>query len=405
MDIYYLYRFIPIILFFHPYYLARRNRNRVATFICGLYLVSSIGSLFVSEKYLFWHDFKSDSLFGFFTYAIFNLPLLYASRAITPFDDLSEFRLNSITRFFIFFLGLGALYSFLYQFPFVLRAMSYRAIEVRAMDEAILPQSIFTTLAVGFPMFLFVYIFLFYLSIIKRWSIVAKLLMLLGAIDFILNVLTFSGRDGFVFFFLAFIFGYLLFQPHFTKRTKKLIVLIGLGILVLGIITITIITLDRFAQVGNNDVEFAFQVGVLNYFSMQPFAYNDLLKFHDSFSYGKGNFPLFYSWFFEMENTRRDISMPYMYNFKGYVGSFYQNGGFGYSLIIIFLLYLFFKKLRTIHKYHFLYRFSLLSFYLFFMSSGLFYFRLGNKGGNLFILMSVIMMYLFKYMNKNRIKF
>jgi len=52
-------------------------------------------------------------------------------------------------------------------------------------------------------MFLFVYVFYFYVSIIKRWSPVISFLMLLGALSFIINVLTVSGRDGFVFFILA----------------------------------------------------------------------------------------------------------------------------------------------------------------------------------------------------------
>lgn len=399
MDYTFLYRFIPFIFFLHPFGLARKSRNYIAVMVCGLYLFSSIGSLFVSDKYLLWHDFNNDTFLGFFSYTFFNLPLLYASLAIRPFGDLREFRLDNFTRFFLFFFGLGALYSFVYQFPFVIEALSMSAIEVRGFDEALLPQSIFTTVAVGFPMFLFVYVFFFYLSIVKRWSIMVRFTMFLGSINFILNVLTFSGRDGFVFFFIAFIFGYLLFEPHLTTRAKRSIRLIGLVMLIVSASGIAFITLERFSDGGKDGIEFAFQVGVLNYFSMQPFAYNDLyndlIRFDDNFSYGRGNFPLFYSWFFETEESERDLSMAYLYNFKGYVGSFYQNGGFGYLTGIISLLYLLFRKMRSMYKYHYLYSFFFLSLYLFFMSSGLFYFRMGNRGGNLFILFSLVIMALF----------
>jgi oligosaccharide repeat unit polymerase len=395
MDILYLYRFIPLLLFAHPFHLALKNRNKVASFICALYFFSAVGSLFVSEEYLMWHDFETDTFMGFFLYSLFNLPLLYISLLVRPFNDLSRFNLDSFTKLFLLFIGLGAIYSLIYQLPYALQALSYSAYEVRHFEESLLPSSGFTTIAVGFPMFLFIYVFYFYLSIVKRWPLIIKILMLIGAVNFVVNVLTVSGRDGFVFFAFAFILGYFLFEPHFNKTTKSRIRIIALSFFVIFLVLGTIITLDRFSISRNEDANFAFQVGVLNYFSMQPFTYNDILLYHQDFSYGKGNFPLFYSWFFELKDTTRDVSMPYMYNFAGYVGSFHKNGGYVYFFIVASLFYLLFRSIRNAHRHYYFFSFSLLSLYFFFMTSGLFYFRLGNKGGNLFIFLSLILMLLF----------
>lgn len=397
MDFIYLYRLVPVLFFLHPFISAWKKKNKIAQLTCGLYLFSAIGSLFVSKEYLIWHDFKTDTFLGFFFYSLFNLPLLYISHYIKPFSNIDRIRLDFITKLFLLFFGIGAVFSFIYQLPFALKALSMSAYEVRTMEESLLPSSLFTTIAVGFPMFLFIYVFFFFVSVIKRWNKFITLTMFLGSVSFVINVLTVSGRDGFVFFIFAYIFSYYLFEIHLNKRVKQYfrsIAFIGLTALILiG----TSITIDRFSRFDTDEVGAIFQIGVLNYFSMQPFTFNDVLKYHDNFSFGADNFPLFYSLFFEYIPKERNVSMPYMYNFSGYVGSFYKNGGYLYLSCLIFLFFLFFKKIKKMYSKFYLYQFSLLSFYFFFMTSGVFYFRMGNKGGNIFILLSLLMMFFLRY--------
>jgi len=396
MDILYLYRFIPIILFLHPYILAHNRKNKISKLICGLYLTSSIGSLFVSPYYLSWHDFENDTFFGFLYYGLFNLPFLYISLNIKPFYTLENIRFDIFTKLFMGILGAGAVYSVFYQLPYVIKAMSMSAYEVRTMGESLLPSSFFTTIAVGFPMFLFLYVFYFYLNLVKRWNKFLGALMLLGAFNFVINALTISGRDGLLFFILAFILGYLLFENYLTKKNKIYLRYIGSIIFIAGLVIITIFTLSRFSTAKEESVYYAFNTGILNYFSMQAFTFNDVLKFHESFSYGNDSFPLFFSWFSDLDNQKRNLSMPYMWNFSGYVGTFYKNGGYEFLSLLILIFYLIFRSVRKMHLNFYLYSFSILSFYFFFMTSGLFYFRLGNSGGNLFILFSLVMMLLFK---------
>lgn len=396
MELVYFFRFIPILFFLHPFIKAYRRKNKIAMLVCGLYLGSSIGALFISEEYLIWHDFKTDTFFGFLLFAVANLPLLYLSLKIQPISNVEGIELDKVSKVFLTFLGVGAVYSVIYQIPYVLTSMSMSAYEVRNMEESVLPPSIFTTIAVGFPMFLFVYVFFFYLSIVKGWSLLLKSTMLLGAINFVLNVLTASGRDGFVFFILAFVFGYLLFENHLSEKEKSKIkslavLFIGVGVLIIGTIT-----LDRFSRLSGISLNFVFQVGILNYLSMQVFTFNDMLKHHHVFEGGKDIFPFFYSLFMDLGVQERDVSMPYMWNFAGYVGSFYMSGGLIFMAIVLLVFVLIFNGLRLVSRSFYLYGFGILSFYLFFMTSGLFYFRMGNKGGNLFILLSILMMFLFR---------
>lgn len=395
-ELIYLYRFIPIILFLHPFLLAKKRKNKIALVICGLYLASSVGSLFVSSKYLVWHDFQSDTFCGFLFYGIFNLPLLYVSLYLKPIKDIHTIKFDFFTKHFVIFLVIGALYSVIYQLPYALDALSQSAHIVRTMDESILPNSILTTFAVGFSAFFNIYLFYFFVGLINKWNKFITFSMLLGALSFVVNVLTVSGRDGFVLFTLSFLLSYFLFEhsmnDNLKKRVKVLSVLTG----VIFIIIFSTITLERFSRSQETDLVAVFQIGGLNYFSMQPFTFNDVLKYQDIFSYGRGSFPLFYSWFFDYEKSVRDVSMAYKYNFAGYVGTFYKNGGYVALALIVAIFYVIFYQLKNLHRKYYISQFSIFSLYFFFMTSGLFYFRLGNKGGNLFILLSILLFLFFK---------
>lgn len=373
-----------------------KRNNKIALVICGLYLASSVGSLFVSSKYLVWHDFQSDTFCGFLFYGIFNLPLLYVSLYLKPIKDIHTIKFDFFTKNFVIFLVIGALYSVTYQLPYALDALSQSAHIVRTMDESILPNSILTTIAVGFSAFFNIYLFYFFVGLINKWNKFITFSMLLGALSFVVNVLTVSGRDGVVLFSLSFILSYFLFEDSISDKLKKRIKILSVLLGVLFISFFIVISLDRFLRIGNADYFAVFQMGGLNYFSMQPFTFNDVLKYHDTFTYGKGSFPLFYSWFFDYEESVRDVSMAYKYNFAGYVGTFYKNGGYIATILIVGIFYMIFKEIKTIYRKYYISQFSIISLYFFFMTSGLFYFRLGNRGGNLFILLSIIIFLFFR---------
>jgi len=189
---------------------------------------------------------------------------------------------------------------------------------------------------------------------------------------------------------------YFMFEGHLDRGAKYYTKFIAVGAIIVTIVLGATITIDRFGSHAYEDLNAVFQMGVLNYYAMQPFIFNDILKYHDSFSYGRENFPLVYYLFFDYVHEERDLSMPHMYNFSSYVGSFYSNGGFPYVAVVILIFYSVFTRIRSMYAKFYVYQFSLLSFYFFFITSGLFYFRLGNKGGNLFILLSLVMMLLLR---------
>jgi len=258
----------------------------------------------------------------------------------------------------------------------------------------VLPSTIFTTIAVGFPTFYYIYSFMFFVAIIKKQKLVSYL-SILGLISFIVNVLTVSGRDGVFLSVIALIISYFMFEKLITPTQRGRLKKQFLILLPLAIIPVIIITIDRFSSTDSFELEVV-KKGIVNYLGVQPFIFSDNLKdINPVFNYGTNSFPLFTSGI-EVSNKTFYSGM-----FGTYLTSFYKVSGYSSLMLISLIFYTLFKfilknKLSSI---------SMIFYYgLFFhfIVSGMFYFRLGNKGGNLFILLSIIVMYLFRNNSKKR---
>jgi len=397
----YLLRFIPFLVFGFILYKAIKRKNKVAITITSLYFLCSFSSLFINSVNLRFHDFNSDSVFSFLIYTIIHAFFLKLTFYLDPYININQLPTGKIYNWMQSILIIGSVYSLIYLLPYAVNTFSLSALDVRTDMQLeglqVLPSTIFTTIAVGFPSFYFVYCFMFFISIVKKQKIFI-ILNLIGPIAFIISVLTVSGRDGVVLIFFAFILTYFLFENlinlNIKKRLKKVFIL-GFSI---AFIPFFFITIDRFSK----SEEFDFNTlnkGFISYIGVQPFVFSD--NIHDEnpiFNYGANSFPLL--------TTSEVVKNKKFYSglFGTYLTAFYKISGYS-SLILVSLIFylLFFLILKVNHRYSVLSMIFFLGLFFHFMITGIFYFRLGNRGGNLFIVLTFFIFFLLRNTRKIRI--
>ena len=116
------------------------------------------------------------------------------------------------------------------------------------------------------------------------------------------------------------------------------------------------------------------------------------------FNYGANSFPLL--------TTSEVVKNKKFYSglFGTYLTAFYKISGYS-SLILVSLIFylLFFLILKVNHRYSVLSMIFFLGLFFHFMITGIFYFRLGNRGGNLFIVLTFFIFFLLRNTRKIRI--
>ena len=395
----YLLRFIPFIVFGFFLHKAIRRKNKVAISIISLYFISSFSSLLIFSENLKFHDFSTDSLFSFIVYTIIHSIFLSLTFLVKPFrsiKDLPNGRLYNLIQ--LIFIS-GIVFSFIYLTPYAIKSLLLSALELRSDMQIqglkVLPVSIFTTIAVGFPSFYYVYCLLLFNAIVKKQKLIA-FLSLLGPITFIINVLTVSGRDGVLFVFFSFIITYFLFENLISVRQKKRLKNFFILGFILALIPIFYITIDRFSKSGKFDFN-TLNRGLINYLGMQPFVFSDYLNDPKTYyNYGANSFPLVIS--SEVVKTKTFYSGQ----FGSFLTSFYRISGYSSLFLVSLIFYLlFFLLLKNNRRYSILSMIFILGLFFHFMISGIFYFRLGNRGGNLFMVLSFLMFFLLRNTRKH----
>lgn len=387
----YFLRIIPLIAFLIILSIAFKRKNKIAMAIIAIYVVSSFSSLFINENDLWFHNFRSDNILAFTLYTIIHSFFLSLTLYIKPFSSYEQLPKGIIYNWMLVSLSIGALFSIIYLLPYALTTLARSAYEVRTTlsEEYVLPKSFLTTIAVGFPSFYYVYSFLFFVALIKR-NVLNMVLSAFGVLAFVVNVLTVSGRDGVLLAGYSMLLGYFFFEPIIQPSLKKTIKKYFFIVLILGLIPIFKITVDRFSQTGELSFN-AFKKGIINYLGMQPFIFSDWLKDNKLFHGGVNNF----SFFVKGESVK--YYEPYTWNFGTYLTSFYAINGYISLILVSLIFYLIFKYfLKEKNRYSIISLFFFYSFFLHYMISGVFYFRLGTPNGNIFMLLSIALVVFLK---------
>lgn len=379
----------------------RRVHNPLS-FIVLLYFLSAVAAFFVDPNSL--PDFHPKEYKSIY-FAIYTISI---AATLAPCIILKRFKLEqkairatSTLTLFLYIASLLGLYSFFYQLPYAYDGIATGAALVREMLNVqgvyILPNSIFTTLAVGVSSFYPIFLIGWFLCLTNRLGKFLSFSMFLGSLSYIISLLTFQGRSGFVLYLIIFYVLYLTFKPilaHHLRLKIKNIIKIFLIIAFLGFF---IITIQRFWI--HQDASFLWY-GTIGYIGQQPFVFAESL-------YRSGNF-LGLNYRFPVLNlllggqlTLVERTIPYQWMFGTFIEDFYMTGGgpwliFGVvSIVSVFSYYAF--RYRHSKNYAFLIIYIL---YAEFMGGGVFYFTLGTWAGNMHIVFMFLLFYLARIMLK-----
>ena len=191
-----------------------------------LYLSSAMSSLFVTEEMLPYFDFSRHSWSSFFLYTVSTLvllsPILFFKGAKLPPVYIRKTRFVTLA---LTVLSFGVWFAFLYQLPYAVKSLGLGALEVRQSlnvdGKGILPETIMTTFSVVLSSFYVVFALLFYICVVSRFSVFHKVSMLLGSSLYVVSSLTFSARDGGVFWIMTMAFVYGLYAPSMSLSLKR----------------------------------------------------------------------------------------------------------------------------------------------------------------------------------------
>jgi len=392
----YFARLLVLTFFIIPFRRSVKRKLIFGSVITGIYVCSAFLGMFISEQYLPWHNFSQNHFASSLVYCVLNLPLLfYVSRVSIDSILLALDFTNVMLKLTWIFAILGVL-SVGYQFNYALQGLYLSAANARQEGISLLPANFTSTIASGLSLLSLSYTILFYLSVSKKKHVLLSFLLFLSSFNIVLNVLTVNGRDGIAIFVFGHILFYLIYREVFSKKIRHRIRSYGTIVTLALMLIFVNITADRFYS-SKSSASKAFVTGVMNYLGMQQFTFNDVFIFHKEFSYGKGNFPILFGEGKTLTLVERGQKMAYTYNFSGYVGSFYKNGGFIYSAFVIYIFMFLFKGVLKVSRRGFgnIFIIGLLTFFMF---TGLFYFRLGTLGGNrifALILLYILIEFLF----------
>ncbi|WP_229746862.1 O-antigen polymerase [Dokdonia pacifica] len=327
-------------------------------------------------------------LYGIF--ACYCLSPLYTIRNPKYKPELKHVNFNINQRRLLMFGVLGGIYAIIYVFPHAFKSVALGASEIRNSflkdkTNTVLPISIFTTIAVAFASFFSVFLAVFFMSLKSNLSKTWRYLLFIASLSYIVVSLAYTARDGFLFYI---IFGSIFvtnYWSYFNDRLKKRIKIFGFSVLAIGVFVLGSFTQDRF---GDSDA------GTMGYIATQPYVFAENIiqreGYGDQYYYGTSlRLPLI-NRVLGIPIEEFDRTEPYEWTFGTFLTDFYNVNGF-LSLIILSVLfteyfrYQFKKSKNSSLRYLLVY-----TFYVHFIVSGLFYFRLGSFSGNVFMLILVI---------------
>lgn len=220
-------------------------------------------------------------------------------------------------------------------------------------------------------------------------------ILLLSSSSYIFNVLAYCGRDGVVFWLFSFIGTYILFKDYLLSRQKRVLIKISKIIMAVFIPIFLLISKDRFeGNVINSLISYAGQ-------SYVNFCLCLDVDYPISASV---SFPLIKE-IFGLPIANSDnwiIGNTVSWVFGTFIKSFVLNVGIVGTIFVGILCAVIITRMLHV-KRHTLRFNELFILYMYFMviSQGVFYFRQCSRGGNLFILISFMLYFLFIPLCKN----
>jgi oligosaccharide repeat unit polymerase len=339
------------------------------------------------------------NVFYFIIYGLlicYSLSPLYTIRTKKNRPNFEGYIFSKNQKKILNFSIIGGLFAFFYMLPFAITSVKLGAKEIRTYvlvleETSVLPQNVFTTIAVAFATFSTVYLAIFFLSFKSNLKKNKKIFLFVISLSYIINSLCYTARDGLLFFLVFGLIFVMNYWNTFNKKIKKYTVYGGILLSIISIYFLTSFTNDRFDDSSN---------GTMGYIATQPYVFAENIDqrsvLGSEYFYGLSlRFPLINS-LFGIQNEEFDRYEQYEWTFGTFLTDFYSINGFLVLIIILVIFIEFFRynlkrSRNNLMKYMLTY-----TFYIHFLISGLFYFRLGNFSGNVYIIIMILLIILQK---------
>lgn len=352
-----------------------------------LFFMGSAGLFLPLNK---WMDIGTPNDFNFFLIVLFAILLVCSIIPWIKFDkcfsNVEAIRFNPSMeggiRIVLVVMILMAVYAIAYTLPYAVIGYMMGAGEVRALivDDSILPVNIFSTIALGVGFLAPIYILLFYLCLCSQKLKGFAFPIFIASGTYLVTTAPAQARDGFIMIPLTYFFLYQVFKPMLPStsiKTVKRLLRIAVPIL---LIFFLVITLDRFFNDVSGDRMETLMKGTWGYFYEQPYVFDQTVQ-HQVYFHGITNkFPLLGN-MLGIPSTGRHIDFRFEYSFGTQYASFYHATGWS-SLIVasLFFILSWTVLIGLLHRgRNYFGMLIVFSLYLFFLISGLFYFRLADE--------------------------
>lgn len=359
------------------------DRNPLSI-VFWLYILSAFCALFLNQEDFPSFRFRAYDVFYSLTYAFFVIIFLIPAASLRGYVFGSfDFKLTPGVHGVFILAAISAIFAALYQLPYVFVSLATGAYAVRkdlnVEGLSILPDSPLTTLAVGFSSFYLVYMILFYVAVLKKMGFLIQFALFLGGALYLISSLTFAARDGVVFYIFSMVFFYRIFADQLSDYQRR-VILRGASLLsCLAAVLLIAFTTQRFTGI---DRESDLVGGTISYVGQQVFVFSETIVAQEQFYGLHLRFPFFQEIIF---GGLKEIvrTSPYEWSFGTFLKDFYAVSGWSSLLVLSSFFSLFFFLILRIGKgFHPLVFLLVVTFYFQFMTSGLFYYRLGTYAGN-----------------------
>ncbi len=394
--------YFSLIVFLSFFVINGRKKKSFITpssLLIGIYLVSMILSVvyvYDNKETLFMTgNYNGSSIIVLILWLFFLLPVfIFKENKINEISVPNISRLNVISTIFI----LLSFYAIFYYSSAVVRVFAYGDLgEARVemvngnltFKEEGFAQTISGVIA---SLYVFcIYLFFVYLAIGgHKWRCI---LLSISSFSYPLAILSIVGRDGIVFWIFSFFFCFLLFKDYINNRLRKKIIKWGAVLSLILILPFALITVGRFDDNSRNSI-----VAYIGQSFVNASYYFGAPKIPTS---PGGSFPYFYKLMGLPIPEDKEWSIPgtNSTSFTSFVTAFYSSiGTIGIIIVGLILIFVFARLLRGprfSYNKSFIY---LLYFQV--LSQGVFYFRQQGNGGNIFIILSILLALYFSFTPK-----
>lgn len=366
------------------YWLLRQRLVTSRFYFILLFFMGVAGTVLPLDKYVHYYStqYNATYILLFSLLVVMTLiPWIKFDKAYRTWGKIyvKDMYLKTFKIVFVINISLGV-YAVAYAIPYAMMAFSMGADDVRLFitNDSFYPHNLMTTICVGVGYLTPIQIFLFYISLLHQSLRKFSILLFLTSLSYLITMLPYASRDGFIFIPLTYYFTYKLFSSSLStqlrQKIKKYAFVAG-GIIVLGVL---FITYQRFYLNPKSNLNALDSViyGTWGYFFQQPFVFEQNLSYDVSdLGFGRR---------FEIINILFGIPKHYYTtdalttSFGTMYAEFFHC--YGWSSLIGFSLfyYISFSLLLDVHIIKRNYSSILLVhiIYLYYTISGLFYYKM-----------------------------